>query len=136
MNIWVFALLIFLFIDLLLVIWVLWRRKKRNKLSQKSLNFIHSHWIRIIDSFSHHPGQAVLDADKLLDYTLNQHGFKGSLGEKLKKAAARFSNLNNVWFAHKLRNRLAHEMGQPKIAEAKRALSYFKQALNDLGAGL
>ena len=89
--------------------------------------------MRELDS---HPKQAVLDADKLLDYALKEHGFKGALGEKMKAAGPRFSDLNGVWNAHKLRNRLAHEMMDLKRGEAQSALKNFKRALNDLGAGL
>lgn len=136
MNIWIIALLVFLAFDVILVIWIYFFKKKRSKLSTKSLTYIRSHWIRIIDSFHAHPAQSILDADKLLDYALGQHGFVGTLGEKLKKAGPRFRDLNSVWSAHKLRNRLAHELGEQSVNEAKRALAHFKQALNDLGAQL
>ena len=129
-------LLVFLALDLILVVWIFLRNKRRNRLSQKSLVYICSHWIRIIDSFHANPVQSVLDADKLLDYALSQHGFVGSVGEKLKKAGARFSDLDAVWRAHKLRNKLAHELGGVPKHDTKAALSHFKRALNDLGAQL
>ena len=71
-----------------------------------------------------------------MDYALKKHGFEGSLGEKLKKAGPRFNDLNAVWSAHKLRNRIAHELSEINKEEAKRALKQFKRALNDLGAKL
>jgi len=53
----------------------------------------------------------VLAVDVVLDIALTELGFAGSLGEKLKKAGPRIPNLQAVWDAHKLRNRLAHEHG-------------------------
>ena len=78
----------------------------------------------------------IKDADKILDYALLREGFEGNLGEKLKAAGPRFSDLDGVWRAHKRRNRIAHELGDIDRDEAKRALKSFKKALNDLGAGL
>jgi len=43
--------------------------------------------------------------------------------------------LNAVWYAHKLRNQIAHEHGfKIDYAQAKHALSTYRQALKDLGA--
>ena len=47
----------------------------------------------------------------------------------------RFSELNSVWHAHKLRNQIAHDNNfQPDYKQAKNALATYKQALKDLGA--
>ena len=79
---------------------------------------------------------AVLNADKLLDHALIEMGLTGkTMGERLKKIESRFSNPNAVWFAHRLRNQIAHEPDfELRFEEAKRAVSAFKQALKDLGA--
>jgi len=127
---------IFVLITLLLVFFVFVKMRRRKGMPMESLQYIKSHWIRIIDSFNSHPKDAILDADKLLDYALGKHGFEGSLGEKLKKAGPRFKDINSVWNAHKLRNRVAHELGDIDKDHAKRALKQFKSALNDLGAEL
>ena len=136
MTPWVIGILVFLFVDFLIVLYVFFKRSKKNAFSSKELEYIRSHWIRIIDSFSSHPDHAILDADKLLDYALTKKGKTGSLGEKLKKSSALFSDINSVWSAHKLRNRVAHEMGSVDRSKAKLALKQFKRALNDLGAKL
>ncbi len=133
---WVIVLIIFIAVDVVLTSWILWRRFRSKKFGTRELEYIKAHWIRIIDSFKSHPKQGILDADKLLDYALDRKGFVGTLGEKLKKAGPRFSNLNDVWNAHKLRNKVAHEFGEIGIDDAKRALMQFKRALNDLGANL
>lgn len=78
----------------------------------------------------------ILNADKLLDQALKQRGFKGeTMGERMKSAKDVWSNANNVWTVHKLRNQIAHEH-DVKIGYdmSRRALSAFKQALKDVGA--
>ena len=136
MELWIVILILFILFDILVVVFILYRKRALNKFSDKDLYYIQSHWIKIIDSFSAHPKHAILDADKLLDFALKKNGFEGSLGEKLKKSGPRFSDLNGLWNAHKLRNRIAHELGDIDKNEAKKALSQFKRALNDLGAKL
>jgi hypothetical protein len=81
-------------------------------------------------------GSSIMEADKLLDKAMIDLGFYGkTFGERLKKNGQRFSSLNSLWYAHKLRNSLAHEHGfAVNYEQAKRALSNFKQALKDLGA--
>ena len=132
----VVIILIVLAVAFLLALAVFVKNSRRKGFDSKQSYYIKSHWIRIIDSFHHDPRHAILDADKILDYALAKKGFEGHLGEKLKKAGSRFSDLNGLWSAHKLRNRIAHEIGDIPVGEAKRALAQFKKGLNDLGAGL
>lgn len=79
---------------------------------------------------------SIINADKLLDQALTELGVPGSnLGERLKSSAARFSNLNAVWGAHKLRNALVHEPDiNVSYRQAVAALRVYKKALKDLGA--
>ena len=79
---------------------------------------------------------AVVEADKLLDRAMMEMGVPGrTMGDRLKKVGPHFSQLNSVWYAHKLRNRIAHEHGfQMDYNQAKRALATYKKALKDLGA--
>ncbi len=80
---------------------------------------------------------AVVEADKLLDKAMCEMGIQGkTMGERLKRCGKeKFSKLDSVWHAHKLRNQIAHE---PRFSvdyqQSKRALATFKQALKDLGA--
>lgn len=78
----------------------------------------------------------ILNADKLLDQALKQRGFKGeTMGERMKSARDTWSNANDVWGAHKLRNRIAHETDvKVSYDTARRALSVYKRALKDVGA--
>tara|TARA_Y100000310_G_scaffold240643_1_gene244510 strand:- start:104 stop:499 length:396 start_codon:yes stop_codon:yes gene_type:complete len=75
----------------------------------------------------------VLEADSILNKALDVLGYEGSLGEKLKKAGPRFSDLNAVWVAHKLRNRIAHEPGmQISQRESDQAVARLRRAFDDL----
>ncbi len=79
---------------------------------------------------------AIIEADKLLDKAMNEMGLPGkTMGERLKKAGGRFSQINSVWHVHKLRNQIAHEHGfSVEYVQTKHALATYKQALKDLGA--
>jgi hypothetical protein len=79
---------------------------------------------------------AIFEADKLLDHALKALGYPGqTMGDRLKDARGVFRNNDNVWQAHKLRNRLAHETGITLNAfVVNRALQQFKAGLKDLGA--
>lgn len=79
---------------------------------------------------------AILEADKILDEALRLAGFRGeSLGDRLKKLdEAKLPNLQDVWEAHKLRNRLVHEADfKLNRNTAERALAVYEQAFKDLG---
>lgn len=77
-----------------------------------------------------------MEADKLLDHALREMNLPGNtMGERMKKVDDKFTNANHVWWAHKLRNQLAHEQDfNIDYNEASRALNAFRQALKDLGA--
>ena len=80
---------------------------------------------------------AIIQGDKLLDKALCEMGVPGrTMGDRMKKIGKeKFTELNKVWYAHKLRNRIAHESDfTPDYKHAKNALSAYKQALKDLGA--
>lgn len=136
MPFWFYVLIGFVVVDLILAVWILWKKSRTKKFSHEEFEYMKANWIRIIDSFDAHPKQGIMDADKLLDYALEKKGFAGTLGEKLKKSGPRFSDLNGVWQAHKLRNQIAHELGDINLNDAHAALKFFKKGLNDLGAGL
>ena len=80
---------------------------------------------------------AIAEADKLLDAALKEIGIPGNtMGDRLKASQGLFPDqlYNQVWEAHKLRNRLAHEMGAEVSAqELSTALSAFQWALRTLG---
>ncbi len=80
---------------------------------------------------------AIIEGDKLLDKALCEMGVQGrTMGDRLKKIGKeKFTELNAVWHAHKLRNQIAHESDfHPEYRQAQHALETYKQALKDLGA--
>lgn len=79
---------------------------------------------------------SIIEADKLLDKAMTEFGFVGkTMGERLKHSGQKFSELNKVWSAHKLRNAIAHEPNfEISFQQAQNALATYKQALKDLGA--
>lgn len=79
---------------------------------------------------------AIINGDKLLDKAMIEMGIPGkTMGDRLKRGGGRFSNLNAVWRAHKLRNAIAHETDlEVSYKQASNALVIYKQALKDLGA--
>ena len=97
-------------------------------------------WLKIENSLVKGERQtyslAVLNADKLLDRALIELGLPGkTMGERMKRVDNKFTKANAVWYAHKLRNQIAHESDfELDYNEASRALVAFRQALKDLGA--
>lgn len=79
---------------------------------------------------------AILSADKLLDKALKESGIPGdTMGDRLKQSDRLLQDINGVWAAHKMRNRIAHEVGgNINKVVAKRMLAIYKNALKDLGA--
>ena len=126
---------VFILFDVALVIYIL-KKRKSGRFSEKQIVYIRSHWIRIIDMAKNNPNQAILDADKLLDHALGVMGYTGSVGEKLKKSGKLFKNLDAVWNAHKLRNRVAHDFTELSRDQVRVALNNFKNALRDLNLPL
>lgn len=79
------------------------------------------------------PVRRVMSMDTVLDLTLKELGFSGSLGDKLKTATPRIPTIQAVWEAHKLRNKLAHEHDATvNVAEADRAVRILENAIRTL----
>ena len=77
----------------------------------------------------------IINCDKLLDKAMIESGVPGkTMGERLKKSDGKFSDINAVWRAHKLRNLIAHEDIDLSYRQATGVLAIYKQALKDLGA--
>lgn len=54
---------------------------------------------------------AIIEADKILDELLKISGYQGkNMDERLEQVGpAQLSNINDVWSAHKIRNRITQE---------------------------
>lgn len=115
----------------------------RGKTSRGKLdtNFVRNKWQEIQTLMSQgRPSAykvAVMEADKLADYVLKAKvGNDGNMGDRLKKSQNLFSNYNdyqNLWEAHKVRNRIAHDADHELYpAEVKKTISYFEKSLREL----
>ena len=78
---------------------------------------------------------AVIEADNMLDDLLKKIGYEGDdMGERLKQLKeAEVPSLNELWQAHKLRNKIVHE---PDVSltydETKKSLEAYKRAFEFL----
>ncbi|MDD2487235.1 MAG: hypothetical protein PHS92_02615 [Candidatus Gracilibacteria bacterium] len=61
--------------------------------------------------------EKILRYDKILNHILKDFGYEGTLGEQLKKNPAVIGNIQEIWKLHKVRNQIAHELGQ--LSEVK-----------------
>lgn len=78
---------------------------------------------------------AVMEADKLADDALQRAGFAGAtFGDRLAAIQpGTLRSLDGLWWAHKIRNRLAHEVDYfLRYTEAKQAVGYIEATLAEL----
>lgn len=78
---------------------------------------------------------AVIEADKLVDDLLKQAGYPGdTMGERLMNIEqGQLLSLQGLWEAHKIRNKLAHDVNYfLRYAEARQAIKFFEEALKEL----
>ncbi|HWA64541.1 MAG TPA: hypothetical protein VG866_01660 [Candidatus Paceibacterota bacterium] len=78
---------------------------------------------------------AVIEADKLVDDILKNSFAGETMGERLMNIdKTQLLSIDSLWEAHKVRNRLAHEVNYfLRHAEAVKAIRYFEAALHELG---
>jgi hypothetical protein len=112
----------------------------RRKFDSRDRSELQRRW-REVEAMLAMPGEmsrkmAILEADKLLDQALKSLSMPGqTLGERLKFAQYKHPELRDVWWAHRVRNQLAHEAsGHLDASVAKRAVASFRKALERLGA--
>lgn len=79
---------------------------------------------------------AIISADSLMDEILENIGYEGkTMNERLKIIEpSDFDNLKNVWEAHRVRNKIAHEWESFELTkeEAKSVIEKYEQALKEL----
>lgn len=81
--------------------------------------------------------QAVIEADKMFDDLLKRNGYQGGdMGERLKQVTSeQLTSIDEVWQAHRMRNRLVHEPDfELKEHEARRMVEIYERAFQDLKA--
>lgn len=98
-------------------------------------------WVKIIEKIKSGTEEniklAIIETDGLIDNLLKEKGITGeTMADRLKSISKdELRNLDNLWEAHKLRNKIAH---QPHFkldyAEAKQAFKYYQSVLKELDA--
>lgn len=112
-------------------LWYVWWRSKARGLSPVQKEELWAHWHKVLGIDD--PHRKVLEAEKVVDHAMRMLGFHGGFADKLKKIGPRLSDEQGVWNAHKLRNRIAHEVDVSVSGkEADRAAKAFEKALRDL----
>lgn len=110
---------------------IVWKKSRTRRLSPATRIALVKEWKKVEVTGDAH--RAILDAEKIIDHALKDLGYTGTFADKLRAASPRFSSVQAVWNAHKLRNRIAHEVGfKVSDQEAKKALFAFERALRDL----
>ena len=124
---------LFILFDIVVILFI---AKKRKKVSARLSKMVSQQWQKILALED--PKMQVLEGDKVIDRVLSEKGYTGTLGEKLKKIRGKEKvNLDHVWYFHKFRNRIAHEMNvSVSESERKRLLSYCKETIQNLGVKL
>lgn len=112
-----------------------------NLAGQFNEGLVQSKWAEVIAMQNSGPSglkNALFEADKLLDYCMIGKGFTGeTMGDRLKSGGSRFSNLDAIWAAHKLRNQLAHEVEHDLVPEQiKHAIQNLGNAIRELGVSI
>lgn len=136
-NSGLFLLLGVLILAIVLIVYISFKGKVAPELKREKYQ---AQWLEIENSISRNnlPAcqMAIMNADKLLDCALKARRYAGeTMGERMKSAKDTWKNANNVWTAHKVRNKLAHEAGASVSYELTlQTLSAYKQALKDVGA--
>lgn len=119
------------------LMFIIEKGKRNNGLDQ---NKYRSKWLEIENTFNINNettfSMCIIRADSLLDNAMKEVGVNGdTMGERLKNGVAKFSSIDSVWTAHKIRNKIAHESDAKIDARVTRqTLNTFKKALKDLGA--
>ena len=80
---------------------------------------------------------AIIEVDNIFDDLLIKMGYQGEdMGERLKQVTkAQLASIDELWQAHKIRNRIAHEQDfKLTYLQAKRAIEIYQQATDNLEA--
>lgn len=130
--------LIIIFIALglaLALLWLVAKMPRRRVITEKDRVAIISGWQEVERLMQGGRGkEAIFEADKLLDYIFKKLNLRGeTFADRLKSAEKLLHNYQDIWTAHKLRNKLAHELDfQPSTQEIQQAIDIFDRAIRRL----
>lgn len=78
----------------------------------------------------------IIEADKILDHLMKAKGYKGeTFADRLKntKKHIKYEVYDNLWKAHKLRNKIVHEMeSEISLKQAKDAMETYRKGVLSL----
>lgn len=122
---------------ILIFCYVVFFRGKKTLFTNKEVSDIRSRFADLQKRANWDPRFVVLEGDKLLQLLLRKRGYSGDLGTMLKSAGKLFDNTQALWDAHKLRNRVAHELDvKIEPLQAKHSLAAYRQAFRNLGVDM
>ena len=132
MSSWVTAIILVVGLALL---WWMSRRVGRRLITDQEREAIISRWQEVEKLMEKDRArEAIFEADKLLDFIFQKIHLRGeTFADRLKNAERFLPNYQKVWVAHKLRNKLAHELDfQLTPQEAQQAIDIFDQTIRKL----
>jgi hypothetical protein len=113
-------------IVILVVLTAVLKLRRKKGLSESDKKQIRQFWDKA--AAQPDPHRRVLDTDAVISQLLKRLGYEGSVADQLKKAEKQIPDINAVWAAHKLRNRIAHEPGTSvSPTDADRAVRAFER---------
>lgn len=128
---WYIGAAIGILVILAFMAWMAFRMSRKRRLPAADAKRHWNQWNNVLAIQDDH--RRVIEAEKVVESALKLLGYQGSFADKLRAAGPRFSRLQDLWSAHKLRNRIAHEMGvSVSEREIRSAVSAFEKALKDL----
>lgn len=107
--------------------------------AQTAEKYVNPKWAKVLEHVnSQNPADwklAILEADIILDQMLDKMGYHGAtMGDKLKSIEpSDFTNLQEAWEAHKVRNSIAHQGSDYEVSkpEAERVIRLFKKVFEE-----
>lgn len=132
------GLIVVAFVTVFIVFLVARSFYSKSKVIGVDKKFVASRWREIEDLLTHAKEMnyklAVIEADKLLDDVLKKLNFPGdTMSVRLKMASYKYPKLKRVWWAHKVRNNVVHEIKYSlSSGEVRKVVSLFKMALKEL----
>lgn len=112
-------------------------RMKKAELKELDKNKVRERWSVVEDLYNRHDFRAtIIEADKIIEYTLEHMNFEGdNYAQRLKNAKPRLSAsaFDSLWEARRSRNRAVHEMENEATSfEAKSVKDKIERALKEL----
>lgn len=112
--------------------------QKYNSPTSVDKKFVKKRWKEIEQLFNYKKEMnyklAVIEADKLFDNVLKEMHFPGdTMAERLKMATYKYPKLKIVWWGHKMRNHIVHDVKfSCRYGETKKVIGNYKRGLKEL----